>query len=130
MDIFFQDPTAIPLPPDEVRIRGLRLELAPDQRRVRVLLELTPFQKRPNGEVIITNPKGDEVASVNIIESIVPRMEFTMHMRGELPAGDYQLNATLYYESEPEDPAEPPGRGKRIVVDLAKRDFSIGDSTG
>ena len=130
MDIFFQDPTAIPLPPDEVRIRELRAEIWPDNRRVRVFLEVTPFQKRPNGEVIITNPRGDEVASVSIIESIVPRIEFTMHLRGELPAGVYRLSATLYYETELEAPPAPPKNRERIVVDQAQRDFSVGGETG
>jgi len=127
MDIFFQDPTAIPLPPDEVRIRELRAEVWPDNRRVRIILEVTPFQKRPNGEMIITNPLGDEVASVSIIESIVPRMELTMHLRGEVPAGTYHLSATLYYESEPE---VPPESRERRVVDQAQRDFSVGEEAG
>ena len=42
MDIFFQDPTDIPLPPEEVRIRELTAEPWPDGRRVRVYVELTP----------------------------------------------------------------------------------------
>ncbi len=125
MDIFFQDPNAIPLPPDEVRIRELRAEIWPDNRRVRIFLEVTPFQKRPSGEVTITNPLGDEVASVSIIESIVPRMEFNMHLRGEAIPGAYKLNAILYYQSEPEDPQKLPFDAERLVVDQAERVFDI-----
>ena len=126
MDIFFQDPSAIPLPPDEVRIKALRAEPWQDQRRVRVYLELTPFQQRPNGEVSITNLLGEQVASISIIESIVPRMEFTMHLRGETPPGEYQLKAILYYEGESGDAQMSPESRERLVVDQAATGFAIG----
>jgi hypothetical protein len=125
MDIFFQDPTAIPLPPQEVRIKSLSAELWPDNRRVSVILEVTPFQKRPSGEVNISNPLGVEVASVSIIESIVPRMEFTMHLRGENPAGEYRLSATLYYLSEAESQEHPNEERQRMVVDERSVLFEI-----
>jgi hypothetical protein len=127
MDIFFQDPDAIPLPPEEVRVKELRAEPWPDQRRVRVFLELLPFQKRPSGEVSITNPLGEAIASASIIESIVPRMEFNMHLRGEVPPGEYQLMATIYYEVEPNDPDTPPEGRERIVVDEKVTKFEIRD---
>ncbi len=125
MDIFFQDPTAIPLPPDEVRIKELRAEPWPDNRRVQITLEVTPFQKRPNGEVSITNPVGDEVASVSIIESIVPRMEFIMHLRGDNPAGEYRLSAELFYLLDPEGEESPPQGRPRMVVDKMSIVFVI-----
>jgi len=125
MDIFFQDPTAIPLPPQEVRIKSLHAEPWPDNRRVRIILEVTPFQKRPNGEVAISNPLGEEVASVSIIESIVPRMEFTMHLRGEVPAGEYRLSATLFYLPEAESQENPIEERQRIVVDERSVVFEI-----
>jgi hypothetical protein len=125
MDIFFQDPTAIPLPPNEVRIKSLKAEPWPDNRRVRVTLEVTPFQKRPNGEVNISNPQGDEVASVSIIESIVPRMEFTMHIRGEATAGEYHLSAVLFYLLDPEGQEASPEGIQRMVVDEKSVVFAI-----
>jgi hypothetical protein len=125
MDIFFQDPTAIPLPPKEVRIKSLQAEPWPDNRRVRVTLEVTPFQKRPNGEVYITNPLGDEAAAINIIESMLPRMEFTMHLRGENPAGEYRISATLFYLLEPESQETPLEDRPRMVVDEVSSSFVI-----
>jgi hypothetical protein len=125
MDIFFQDPNAIPLPPNEVRIKSLKAEPWPDNRRVRITLEVTPFQKRPNGEVSITNPLGDEVASVSIIESIVPLMEFTMHLRGENLPGEYRLSATLFYLPNAEAQESPPEGRPRMVVDEASASFVI-----
>ena len=53
MDIFFQDPTEVPLPPNEVRIRALRAETYPDGQRVRVYLEVDPSQQRPSADLAI-----------------------------------------------------------------------------
>lgn len=125
MDIFFQDPNAIPLPPNEVRIKSLHAEPWPDNRRVRVTLEVTPFQRRPSGEIAISNPLGEEVASVSIIESIVPRMEFNMHLRGENPAGEYRIMATLFYLPEAESQENPPEDRQRMVVDEVNVSFMI-----
>ena len=97
MDIFFQDPTAVPLPPKEVRIKELKIQPHPDHKRIHVFLEITPFQKRPNGEITISNPSSEEVASVSIIETIDTKMEFTLHLRGSTPKGEYTVNAMLFY---------------------------------
>ena len=127
MDIFFQDPTAIPLPPDEVRIIELRADLWPDNRRVRIYLELTPFQKRPSGEITIYNPSGEEVASASIIETMTSKMELTMHLRGSISPGQYQVNASIFYEeiSEESDTREQTELPKRTVIDTATVVFLI-----
>jgi hypothetical protein len=130
MDIFFQDPTAIPLPPKEVRIQALRAETWPDNRRVKVFLEITPFQKRPNAEVNVTNPEGDEVASASIIENISARIEFNLHLRGDISPGTYHLAAKIYYEVEPENPETPPGEREKMVVDQSVISFVIEEPGG
>jgi len=126
MDIFFQDPDAIPLPPKEVRIKEFQAELRPDNRRVRIYLELTPFQKRPNGEITIYNPQGEDVASASIIETMVSKMELTMHLRGEIAPGEYSIQAFIYYLEVPE---QSEGVGditqQRIIVDRANRLLEI-----
>ncbi len=129
MDIFFQDPTAIPLPPDEVRIKELRAEPWADNRRVRIYIEVTPFQKRPNGEVIILDPAGVEVAQASIIESISPKMEITLHLRGQLPAGDYRACAAIYYvrpaETEEDQAGTYADPKRRLVVDTSTANFTL-----
>ena len=135
MDIFFQDPSDIPLPPEEVRIRQFRAEPWPDHRRVRVYLEITPFQKRPNGEIKITDATGTEVANLSIIETIDPKMDFTVHLRADVLGGVYTASATVYYyEPEPPNPegenGEPenqpaPLPTKIKVVDEAQTTFEI-----
>lgn len=133
MDINLQDPADIPLPPDEVRIRELRAEVLPDQLRIRIFLELTPFQRRPNGEIIVTNDQGEEVASISIIEAIDPKMQLTIHIPEE-SAGEHKLTTQIYYypidmfqertgseeiESEVELPTE------RQVVDSKETSFTV-----
>ena len=135
MDIFFTDPTAIPLPPQEVRIRRFHAEPWPDKRRVRVNLEITPFQKGPNSEIEIRDADGNEVASLTIIETITPKMEMTIHLRGVEPAGVFTASATVYYyeveelttsaeggEAEAPLPYLP---SKIKLVDQAKTTFQI-----
>jgi hypothetical protein len=134
MDIFFQDPTDIPLPPDEVNIRELRAEPYPDGRRVRIILEITPFQNRPNCEIIVTNENGEVVASLSIIESIDAKMDFTVHLKGEKPAGKFSVSTDIYYyeddqTSEDEAP-KPEGEAHQLpskvnLVDQRQATFEI-----
>lgn len=86
------------LPPQEVRILNLQVEPQPDGRRVKIRLELTPFQQDPSLELIIVDEQGGEVSRVFIIETIDDHLLFTMHLRSGTPGTAYQLNARLYYD--------------------------------
>ena len=126
MDIFFTDPTVVPLPPDEVRIHDNHAEPYPDGRRVRVTLEVDPFQKRPNAELLITNSAGQELSTASIIESMLRKMELTMHLRGASVTSPCTLHATLFYTT----PLEPGPEGEpqpveRKVVDTKEITFTI-----
>ena len=95
MDIFFQDPGDVPLPPEEVRVREFRAEPWMDGRRVRIILEVDPFQKRPNAGVSIVDTTGNEVAQASIIETIARKMEINLHLRHDEPAGEYIARVKL-----------------------------------
>jgi hypothetical protein len=126
MDIFFTDPSAVPLPPEDVRIHEFTAEPWSDGRRIKVYLEVTPFQKRPSGEVLITDIGGKPVAAANIIETIDPKMEINLHLRAENTSGEYQASVVLFYLQEiPDDEDENLRRPDRIVVDEAQTAFSI-----
>lgn len=129
MDIFFQDPTEVPLPPAEVRIRAFTAESWPDGKRVRVYFEVDPFQKRPNAEIVIFDANQEEKARLNVIETMDRKMEFTMHLRGTDTRGSYAVAAVLYYnpqasEDEPEKDQEIP-TGKPQIIDRAITNFDI-----
>jgi hypothetical protein len=129
MDIYFQDPTAIPLPPAEVRIKDLRAAAWEDNRRVGVYLELTPFQKRPNAELSITNPSGKIVAQASIVETMILKMELTLHLRGPTTGGAYILSVSIFYlqadQSEADDPENFTDPSRRQVVDTAQAIFEL-----
>lgn len=129
MDIFFADPSEVPLPPDEVRIRELNVEVSPEGRRLRVYLEVDPFQRRPNAELALFDREGREVSSVSIIESMTRKMELVMHVRGAAP-GACTLQATLYYASLPESAAGPDDAAgsldiERHIVDSRRVAFEV-----
>jgi hypothetical protein len=106
MDFFLPEDNLTRAVPEETRISALSAQPYPDGHRLRVNIEVTPFQKRPTIEVILHDSNGDEVASTNIVEPMSWKLEFTMHIRGELN-NPYALSARLYYP-EGDGPANEP----------------------
>ena len=104
MEFFFPEDNLTRAVPEETKISALSAQPYPDGYRVRVNVEVTPFQKRPYIEVILQDANGDEVASTSIVEPLSWKLEFTMHIRGQLK-NPYTLNARLYY---PEGPSQEP----------------------
>ncbi|MBE9523526.1 MAG: hypothetical protein IMY76_00400 [Chloroflexi bacterium] len=128
MDIFFSDPNDVPLPPEDVHIRKFTAEPWPDKHRVRVYLEISPFQKRPSGEIVITDAAGRQVAVANFIETMVANMEINLHLRADDTLGAYTITAKLFYLqeiAEEEQEKETLVRPEKIQVDQAIFDFEI-----
>ena len=105
MDFFFNKDNLDRMTPEETHITSLKAEPYPDGRRVRVNIEVTPFQKRPHIEVVLKDANGDEVASANIVEPLGWKLEFTMHIREKELKNPYTLDAKLYY---PDGPSQEP----------------------
>jgi hypothetical protein len=129
-DIFFTDAGEAPVPPDEVRIRELDAKPRPDGRRVRVHTALTPFQKRPNIEVLIHNAGGSEVAAVSVVEAIDPAMDFTMHLREAQTGGRYTLSMNVSYADVEAAQDSAPSAGEmlgkvRRIIDQRQVSFEI-----
>jgi hypothetical protein len=104
MDFFFPEDNLVRATPEETHITSLSAEPYPDGRRLHVNIEMTPFQQRPHLDVTITNGNGDEIASANVVEPMTFKIEFTMHLRGEL-LNPYTLEAKLFY---PDGPSREP----------------------
>lgn len=104
MDFFFPEDNLNRMTPEETRITSLSAEPYPDGYRVHVNVQITPFQKRPHLEVTLRDKDGDEIGSTSIVEPMSWKLEFTMHIRGELN-NPYTLDAKLYYPDGPS--AEP-----------------------
>ena len=104
MDFFLPEDHLQRMTPEETRITSLTAAPYPDGYRLRVNIEMTPFQKRPHLEVTLSDADGDEVASSSIVEPLSWKIEFTMHIRGELK-NPYTLEVSLFY---PDGPSAPP----------------------
>ncbi len=104
MEFFFPEDGLARTVPEETHISSLTAQPYPDGYRLRVNMEITPYQKRPYIEVILNDSNGSEVASTSIVEPMSWKLEFTMHIRGELN-NPYTLNARLYY---PDGPSKEP----------------------
>ena len=103
MEFFISDPNVERLPPAKTRLLDLRATPDPDGKRLRVALELTPFQQRPYIELSLNDAEEKEAASASIVEPVGWKLELTLHIRKTGPtAGTYQLSAILSYPEEGE----------------------------
>jgi len=102
MDIFFDDPNDAPVHPDKVKIRKLEAQAYEDNRRVKVSFEISPFIKRPNIEITVTNQDGQHVSQFSVVEAIENKMDFTLHLREPNPGGEYQITMDVFYADLPE----------------------------
>jgi hypothetical protein len=100
MDFFLPEDHLQRAVPEETRITSLTAQPYPDGYRLRVNIEMTPFQKRPHLEVVLNDAEDQEIASSSIIEPLGWKIEFTMHIRGELN-NPYTLQARLFYPDGP-----------------------------
>ncbi len=117
------------LPPEETRILTLSAEPYPDAKRIRINLEMTPYQVRPHLDMVLLDPNGKEVATVSIIEPMAWKQEFTIHLRSERQDGKYKLIMRLFYP--PTDEEDPKLYRLDIPVedtDLRKLEFEIEES--
>lgn len=117
MDFFLPEDHLQRATPEETRITSLTAEPYPDGYRLRVDIEMTPFQTRPHLEVVLSDADHEEVAATSIVEPLSWKLEFTMHIRGELN-NPYTLEAKLSY---PDGPTADP---KTFTFDVKPPDSS------
>lgn len=99
MELNFFESNDIPQPRDQIKIEKLKAAPYPDGWRVRVGVDVTPFQERPSLEINLFTAQGKNVAQLSVIETMHRSMEFTIHIRGvQSQIGDYILRAELYYD--------------------------------
>lgn len=106
MELNFFDPGDVPQPRDRVKIEDVRVEPYADRWRIKISIDVTPFQERPSLEIRLRGPESRLAAQLSVIETMHRKMEFTMHVRGmSAPEGAYRAEVDLYYEdrSAPQD---------------------------
>ena len=103
MDINFFESADVPQPRDKIKIERFEAKPYPDGWRIRIIIEVTPFQERPSLEIRVQTDEQDgkrHVAELSVIETMTRHMEFTVHIRGvPSPVGQYIAEADLYYEN-------------------------------
>ncbi len=127
MNLFLRDPNEIRLPPEEVRLIEVQVTPQMNGRLVKIQLELTPFMKRPNVEATITSRSGKEAGHASILQTMLPKMEFTMHLRQVEPGDELTLETVVYYQKLPE-PSDKPVElplPDPMVVDRSTTSFTV-----
>jgi hypothetical protein len=100
MDINFFESSDVPQPKDKIKIEKLEAKPYPDGWRVKVVVEVTPFQVRPNLEIRVKTAEGRVVSELSVIETMHRHMEFTIHIRGvSSPVGAYAAEVDLFYDT-------------------------------
>ncbi|HEY58460.1 MAG TPA: hypothetical protein G4O04_07995 [Anaerolineae bacterium] len=105
---FFEEPGEDAAAPEEVRVERLLLTPLDGGRLLDVEVHLTRFRFRPHVIVLVLNEAGEEVASVDVIEPVLPHLSFTLHLPPP-HQGRYTLRAEVLYptpEHMPKTPAE------------------------
>jgi len=98
MFIQIEDPSEVPVPPEDVRFRGLEIEPYPDGGRVRLTFDITPFQTGPDLDVEVVDQASREVAALSVVGAHSNKFSLTAHLRPRDPEGKYGLQARLSYE--------------------------------
>jgi len=123
MDIFFSDPDEIPLPPGEIRFRDIQVNPIDDSNKIKIYIEIDPFQKKPNIDLVVFNNRREIATSVNIIESIQRKIEIIAHLKRNTADVEFNLEAKLYY-SEIEDEENNNGKISRFIDSIVdKKEF-------
>jgi hypothetical protein len=98
MDIEFVDPDELPLSPEEVKFLEVMAEPFPDNRRIRLTINITPFKQSPDIDIFALNPAGEKVTEATIIGAPNKQMSLTVHIRGDIVEGVYRFQFSLGYQ--------------------------------
>ena len=99
MDFFIPDPNVEQMAPADTRLLNLIAEPYPDGKRLRVVVDLTPFQQKPYLALTLTNTVGEVISSSSVIEPVAYQLEFTLHIRkpDTFSGGKYKLAVFLSF---------------------------------
>ena len=98
MNFFNIDPDLKKFPPEETHIITLDAKPYEDGRRIRILIEITPFEIPPIIEFNLVDAAGNDAGSSSIIEPPRWKHELTMHIKNSKQrTGNFQLSVRLFY---------------------------------
>lgn len=88
------------LPETPAQITTLVGVLSPDQKRVKVSVELDIDSTRPDLEMILLDANKDEISRSTIIENFGSRIDFTLHIRHADVPLPLTLTCKVSYEDD------------------------------
>jgi hypothetical protein len=91
------EPRKREIPINPASIANLIGELSDDERRVRITVELTRDDTRPDLDLHLNDATGIEISRSTILEVFGPSMVFTMHIRKTEPKFPLTLTCRLNY---------------------------------
>jgi len=91
----------------------------PDNRRVKVNFQLSPFLNAPNAAITMTNQKNEPVVAVDIVNIISLDNEITLHIPLHFSKpGEFSIHLTLFIIEE-----DQVGEGESQGATLNQSDF-------
>ncbi len=98
MDFFPPDANIERVPPADMRFLDLIAQPEINGKRIKVFLEITPFEHSPFIDLFVNDSQGNVVASTSIIEPAAWKFKIIIHSRqSEFSTGEYRLHAILYH---------------------------------
>jgi hypothetical protein len=98
MDLIIQNNANL-FPRDQIQIERLEVAPYPDGRRVKVIVQITPFRERPNLDIAVFDADGSRVASSSVIGAMAFKLELNLHLRGDTaPEGTFSVRVKLYFD--------------------------------
>lgn len=85
------------LPPEEVKILGIKAEVYADRKRIKVSLEVTPFKTPPDVELLIMDSAENIISEVDIVNNVDYKLSLVMHLRTDYISDKYQLISRISY---------------------------------
>jgi hypothetical protein len=85
--------------PADTRLLNLRAEPFANGKRVKVSLDITPFQQKPHLDVSLIDPAGKVLATTSIVEPVSWNLELNLHIRNSSTStnGGCRLSVILSY---------------------------------
>jgi hypothetical protein len=105
MEFFFPEDNLKRTSPEETKIISLTAKPYEDGWRVRINIETSAFEERPQLEFTLTDTENQEISTASFVEPMQWKLEFTMHLRTKPADGPLSLEARLFYPDGPQ--AEP-----------------------
>jgi hypothetical protein len=99
MEFLQMDPIVEKMLPADTRLLNIHAVPHSEGKRLKIGLDLTPFQQKPYIDLTLLDSSGKLVASTSIVEPVNWNLELNLHIRKFFPShnGSYKLRVVISY---------------------------------